>query len=590
MSPPPSTPVQTGQDLGIPLWRVLDHDLLAEWGSDFPNQPLLRYACDGIQFGLDDTAMDFPDLPSRMLPNSATHLADPAAMQKEIDKESEADRFWFMCPAEELPLCDRARTWPMGLTPKKSHSTERSWRTTTNLSKAWKGEPSLSECMPDLEVQFINPLDCAAAVAAFGPGASFNKYDLTAAYRHCGMRPDQFYRHMIQWEGAVFVDRCLCFGGKNGPFQFTAIMSVVAFIVQKFMNSHFGEGNVIVLFLLDDLATVCRTVAMAEEAFEMVKTIYKKLGFNLNEGKSARAAVIDEWLGLEFDIPRLLIRLPKDKFDWYLADVRRTIRGRTSSLKQLETLGGRLNYACHVWPMMRAYLHELWRLKAKLGAFPTRTHHHTLRLREDMHACEWFFQHGPERPIRHYPTQNTEIDHPVSPGADMPAVVGDASGTMGFGFFSSSGHYAHQGWDLSTRFPHTDVDVSKLSLEDNSTYVETYCMVSAVLTEIDQGFKGTTLAYYTDSRNATLNWAKRRSPTRAINDLLRCLIPALLRNGLNLEVRWRNREDKWQKVADALSRNTCPSTLQALWDCSPQTTTMVTPTLIHPGMAALRVA
>ena len=124
VTPPPSTPAQTGQDLDIPLWRVLNHELLAEWGSDFPNQPLLRYACDGIQFGLDDTALGFPDLPSRMLPNSATRLADPAAMQKEIDKESEACRFWCLCPAEKLPLYDRARTWPLGLTPKKSRSTE----------------------------------------------------------------------------------------------------------------------------------------------------------------------------------------------------------------------------------------------------------------------------------------------------------------------------------------------------------------------------------------------------------------------------------------------------------------------------------
>jgi hypothetical protein len=207
-----------------------------------------------------------------------------------------------------------------------------------------------------------------------------------------------------------------------------------------------------------------------------------------------------------------------------------------------------------------------------------------------MRACEWFFEHGPERPIAHYPSQNLQIDHPIDPGTDGPAVVGDASGTMGFGFFSTSGHYTHQDWNLATRFPHQDVDVSKLSLEDNSTYVETHCMASAVLTELNQGFTGPKLVHYTDSRNTATNWDKKRSPTRAINDPLRCLIPALLRRGLTLEVRWRNRSDRWQKVADALSRNTCPVTLQALRevsDCFPRTTTMVTPVLIRPAMAAL---
>ena len=47
-------------------------------------------------------------------------------------------------------------------------------------------------------------------------------------------------------------------------------------------------------------------------------------------------------------------------------------------------------------------------------------------------------------------------------------------------------------------------------------------MVSAVLTELDQGFTGPKLVHYADSRNTAINWDKKRSPTRAINDLLRC--------------------------------------------------------------------
>ena len=586
MTPPPTTPIQQGPDLGIPLWRVINHERLAAGTQDFPNQALRDYAIHGVQFGLDDTAT-FPDLEPCVLPNSATRLVDPEAVSTEVAKEVATQRFWPLCKTEDIQRYDRARTWPLGLTKKKTYFGPQKWRGTTNLSKSWQGAPSLNECMPreKLAVQYINPLDCAAAISHFGDKAGFNKFDLTAACRHCGMRVDQLCRHMIEWEGTVHVDRCLCFGGTNGPFQFTAIMCLLAHIIQKEMNRRFGNGNVIVLFLLDDLATVCRTVQMAEAAFPICIAIYEELGFDVNGEKSAKAQTKDEWLGLEFDVPRLLFRLPPDKFERYLEDVARAISSKNSSLKQLEILGGRLNYACYVWPEMRAYLHELWRMKAKLDGFETRTHRITPRFREDMEACKWFFLHGPDRPIRHYTTQDPTIDHPIDPGTDCTAIVGDASGNMGYGFFSTSGHYAHKGWDLSTHFPH-DKDVSLLSREDNSTYVETYCMVSAVLTEIQQGFANGKLAYYTDSRNTATNWVMRRSPTRVINDLLRCLMPTLLTNNVELDVRWRHRADTYQKIADDLSRNTDPTTLQGLWAYFPHATTTVTPVSIRPGMAA----
>lgn len=561
------------------MYRVLDADKMKHWAASHPNQELVQYVHDSIVCGLDDTA-DFPELPPRVIPNARTASEKPEVIDAEFAKEAAAQRFWPLCRVDEIDQFPGARAWPSGLAPKRTYSGPQKYRPTANLSKALPGEPSLNDCMPKhlLSVLYINPLHAAAAIAHFGPTARFCKFDLSSAYRHCGRLPSLLLRHLVHWGGVVYVDRSLSFGSSSAPFQFTALMSVVVYIVHERLCKQFGEENVIALFLLDDLAVVMATAEMADAAFDTVTAIYEELGLSLNIAKSGRACAVGEWLGLEFNIPLWCFGLGDHKWSAYRRDTLRAIEDGASTLKQLETLGGRLNYACYVYPNMRAFLHELWRLKAKLGTNYNFRHRHTGRFKEDMRQCLWFLEHGELRPIARYENTSFETDHPVEPGTDgLTTICGDAAGQDGFGFMSSSGHHAHSAWTPGHALTHLGTEVANLDEDDSSTYQETYCMTSAVATEIGLGGTAKHLVYYTDSKNTAMNWSKRRSKTRQINDLLRLLIPLLMCHGVTLEVRWQNRESRFMKVADMLSRGVDPACKQAVLNCFPKCTTTVTP-------------
>ena len=544
------------------VWRIIDGEQLRSLAADHPNAALVTYACDGIRDGMDDTS-DFPDLRPRVIPNAKSALDKPEVLINEVHTEVTAGRFMAMCSTADFASIPNGRAWPLGLVKKKTYSGPQKYRPTTNLSKEIAGEPSLNGCMDKerLSVTYISPLDCAAAIAQLGDEAAFNKFDQTKAYRQVGRSLAVIHRHMVSLGGVAYCDRALSFGSSSAPLQYTAIMSLVAFVIQKALAEEFGEANVVVLFLLDDLATVLRTKKMADKAFDMVIDMYTKLGFDINEEKSARGLTEGEWLGLWFKIPRLLGRcmsLPPDKHAAYVGNVKTAQALANPKLKFLETLGGRLNYACHVFPRMRPFLNELWRLRAGLGSNYFANAKPTKRFRDDMRMCEWFLKRAPPRPIAYFQSQDFEVDHPVDPGADdTTAIIGDAAGNDGFGFASTSGHWGHSTWNARHEFEHETPQACKVPAEESSTYQETYCMCSAVATEIELGATNTSISYYTDSKNTAMNWDKKRSPTRAINDLLRALVPLLFKHGVVLDVRFRHRTDRFQVVADELSHGDC---------------------------------
>ena len=589
MTPPTNPPRAPPREpfKNMEVWRVLDGEQLRTLAADHPNQPLVTCACDGIRDGMDDTS-DFPDLPPRMTPNAKSGLEKPEVLVGEVQGEVIAGRFQPICTAQDFNSITNGRSWPMGLVKKKTYAGPQRWRPTTNLSKEVAGEPSLNGCMlkEQLSVSYITPLDCAAAIAQLGDSAAFNKFDQTKAYRQVGRSLAVIHRHMITLGGMSYCDRALSFGSSSAPLQYTAIMSIVSFVIHKALCLKFGEENVVVLFLLDDLATVLRTKEMADQAYDMVIKIYTDLGFDINEEKSERGLTEGEWLGLWFTIPRARGRhmsLPPDKHASCLGSIKTARAHDRLMLKFLETLGGRLNYACCVFPRMRPYLNELWRPRAGLGDNYFASVKSTQRFRDDMVICQWFLQHGAPRPIAFYESQDFSTDHPVDPGTDgTVAIIGDASGDDGFGFASTSGHWGHSRWTSRHEFDHETPQACKVPAEESSTHQETYCLCAAIATEIEMGTANTTVSYYTDSRNAAMNWDKGRSKTRAINDLLRALVPLLYKHGLCLDVRFRHRTDRFQVVADELSHGRA----QTLSSVFPQTSRTVIPVSMTRTMGA----
>lgn len=431
---PPPLPTRGPPTLNWPPWTALNADLLEEWAGGHPNQQLLLHCVDGIRNGFDDTA-DFPDLPPRVIPDSRTGLALPEILEAEALAEAAAGRYWPSCKTQDIGRHPGARTWPLGLAKKKTHSGPQRCRPTLNLSKSVGKEPSLNECMPKAFLTVNASHLCAVRKPLhFGPGCAFNKCDQVKAYRHCGRLPAYLLRRLIEWKGQVWVDRSISFGSSSAPAQCTAIMSLVAFIVNKRLAEEFGSENVIVAFLLDDLATVLRDIDMARRAHPVMLGIYKALGFVINVETSDKALTLGEWLGLTFDIPALMIRLPDDEWKSCRADVVRAMEESKSSGKQLGVMGGGLTTPVMCGLRCAHVCMRCGDSRQRWGA----SQHEPTRERPGW-SKTWPASSGsltaPQLDrLSNVRSQTSPCERPTDPGADGLAIIGDASGTDGFGF------------------------------------------------------------------------------------------------------------------------------------------------------------
>jgi hypothetical protein len=96
------------------------------------------------------------------------------------------------------------------------------------------------------------------------------------------------------------------------------------------------------------------------------------------EGSPAEVQIV---LGWKIDTRRLLVSLPDDKFEAWVADLRSFRNRRTSPRTEIETLVGRLNHTAAVLPEAR---HFLSRIRATMG--PESRRRHTVRISDEASA------------------------------------------------------------------------------------------------------------------------------------------------------------------------------------------------------------
>lgn len=117
------------------------------------------------------------------------------------------------------------------------------------------------------------------------------------------------------------------------------------------------------------------------------------MAFNQNQKKKIvyPTTKLTIW-GLEFDNVCFQVRLPQDKLDNLKSDIEKFQNKKSSTLRELQSLIGMLNFACNVVPYSRIFLSRLINLTAGLK-MPY--HHRKLNLEAsaDLKAWDVFLKH-----------------------------------------------------------------------------------------------------------------------------------------------------------------------------------------------------
>lgn len=314
-------------------------------------------------------------------------MKNTSAVAHELERELLSNRKLgpFVCPPSENFVGS-----PMGAIPKKRSVPVR-WRIIHDLS--WPPGHSINDAIPkDLYSCHYDTLDSAISyLKSFGTGALMSKLDLSDAFRHILVRPEDWELLGSTWpievDGKVmtgyFVDTFLTFGLRSSPSLFLRYADTLAYVIAQ-------QGVDPVWHYLDDFWT-CGPPApdtTCQSNLDTMLATCTELGFASNPKKTTAPTTKIELLGIELDSITQEARITDERLRETMEMLYCWNTRHSCTKRQLQSLIGKLNFICSVCRPGRTFLRRMIDL-LKTARHPG----HYLRLntgfRKDL--CWWIY-------------------------------------------------------------------------------------------------------------------------------------------------------------------------------------------------------
>lgn len=334
----------------------------------YPNREAARLLGEGFSVGFQ--------IPSRAVGdgsacrNLRSALVRPEVVGEKLAKEVGSGRMVGPFVAPPLP---GLKCSPLGLVPKKE---PQKFRLIHHLSYPAGG--SVNDGIdPELCSVSYASFDAAVCwVRKFGKGALLAKTDIESAFRLLPVHPDSFQLLGICWQGAYYVDCCLPMGCSISCSYFESFSSFLEWVVKR------EAGWALALHYLDDFLFVGPAGSrVCSVLLHTMERVAGQFGVPLALEKTEGPATVMKFLGILIDTEAMECRLPEDK----LLDLRESVRvvrqAKKVQLRQVQSLLGKLNFACRIITMGRVFCRRLAQATAGVS-MPL----HYLRLPQDVRA------------------------------------------------------------------------------------------------------------------------------------------------------------------------------------------------------------
>ena len=228
---------------------------------------------------------------------------------------------------------------PLSTTPKK-YSTNR--RVIVDLSWPLDGY-SVNSLIPkdtfmDSPVKMVYPTIDLLCRRAFelGLGMVGWRKDMSRAFHQVPQDPLFWSILGIWWMGALFFDKAAVMGCRSAPYACQCTTNAIR---------HFMANLSYVVFnYIDDFMCIDNMVK-AWKAYKVMAALLRDLGMQEAIEKSVPPSHIIEFLGIIFDLIRLIIVLPDDKLCEIRALLGKWQTKKLMSKKELQSLVGKLQFA-----------------------------------------------------------------------------------------------------------------------------------------------------------------------------------------------------------------------------------------------------
>lgn len=257
-----------------------------------------------------------------MVTNLRSALLHPTVVSEKIEKEVSLGR--MSGPFTSVPLQGLVVS-PLGVLPKKEPN---KFRLIHHLSFPKGGSVNDS----------IAPEECAVTYTSFDAAISWvRRYGQGSLMA----KADSFRLLGCAWNGAYYVDRCLPMGCSISCALFEAFSSFLEWVVRDVSGI-----NSMVHYLDDFLCVGPPGSNICAVLLGTLQHIAERFGVPLAPEKTEGPKSSIVFLGIEVDSLGMECRLPVDKLESLKAEVREITDRRKVQLRQLQSLLGKLNFAC----------------------------------------------------------------------------------------------------------------------------------------------------------------------------------------------------------------------------------------------------
>ena len=335
----------------------------------------------------------------------------PAVIDEYISTERAMGR--IIGPFDESPFADY-KISPIGLIPK---ATPGDFRVIHHLS--YPRGASINDSIPAecTAVSYGSVDDAVEEIMHHAMPVFMAKTDIKCAYRIVPIRQSGRKFLGFKWRGQLFFDSALAMGCSSSSKLFQMISDALVWIAKH----KFGCSKIV--NVLDDFLFIETSQELGHIALGSFIRMCAMLNIPLKESKTVRPCTSIEFLGLILDSVTKEVLLPLDKINTVCLELQAIISERSVTLRRLQSIIGRLNFACSAIPLGRPFLRRLIDA-TRGGPYPGRKVCITKRSKNDLEA--WLF-------LLSSFNGRSMMAHRFWDTSRMQFLYTDAAGSVGFG-------------------------------------------------------------------------------------------------------------------------------------------------------------
>lgn len=321
---------------------------LQPWLEAYPNRPMAELLLSGFQVG-------FP-VPEYLGPgcfwvkNSRSVYFNMDIVRSKLEAELREGRMEGPFSSPPFP---NFRLSPLSIVPKKEPG---SYRLIHNLSYPEKS--SLNDCTDksNASVQYATFDDALSLLRKFGCGALMAKADIKSAFRLLPIHPCGFNSLGFQFDDQYYFDKSLPMGFTLSCYYFEAFSTFLNWVVDREI------GNTGSMHYLDDFLFIGSALSddclLALSKFSFIMDYF---GVPLAKEKTVFPCTTIEFLGITIDSVLMEFSLPSNKISRLKNLIVKLLASKKSTLREIQSLLGLLNFTSRVIPMGRAFTKRLYR-------------------------------------------------------------------------------------------------------------------------------------------------------------------------------------------------------------------------------------